>query len=427
MSRTYTVQPNDILSGISKKFYGVPNKYQLIIDANPQLSGRNKALDGTPLIHKSDILIIPDETENIINPTQIQKIPESIENVSDNAISILIDNNLFSFWTEYEMTFEIDSFDTFAFSAPFNSDIEIYREAFRPFSYKPVAIYYGQELILTGVLLADETTLEPDEKSISIIGYSKPGILNDCHMPISSFPLEFNNQTLQPIAVKLCKPFGIIPIFLTAPGNPFIKVSLDIENDVFGFLADLAEQREILLSNNEKGELIFFKPQSKNVVASFKQGELPLISCSPSFDPQSFYSHLTGVTQVTEVEKSESYTYENKYLINKGIMRPYNFIAEDVKNSGIKKATLSMAGRMFGESASYELVVQGHRDKNRNLYKKNTLVSLLCPGSMVYRETNFLVKSLTMSRTDSGDTSIFELVLPGSYSGEIPEVFPWEE
>jgi prophage tail gpP-like protein len=427
MSRRYTVKSNDTLSGISTKFYGVPDKYTLIINANPQLAGRNKATDGSPFIHTGDIFIIPDETENIINITEQSKIPETIENVSDNAISILIDNNLFSFWTEYSITFEIDTFDTFSFSAPFNSSINIYRESFRPFSYKPVAIYYGQELIFTGVLLADETTLEPDEKSISISGYSKPGVLNDCHMPISSFPLEFNNQTLQQIAKVLCKVYGIVPVFLLSAGNPFEKVSIDIETDIFSFLSDLAEQRELLFSNNIKGEAIFFKPETGNAVASFKQGELPLISCSSSFDPQNFYSHITGITQTTADKKSASYTYKNNYLIKKGINRYYNFIAEDIKDSEIKKTTLSKAGRMFGESVSYELKVQGHRDRNGNLLKKNTIIDLLAPGAMIYNEFELLIKSLTMSRTDEGDISEMELVLPGSYSGKIPEVFPWEE
>ena len=257
MSRQYTVKPNDTLIGISTKFYGVPNKYNLIVNANPQLVGRNKALDGSPFIHTGDIFIIPDETENIINPTQVKKVPETIKNVSGNAISILIDDKLFNFWTEYSITFEIDTFDTFSFSAPFDSDLQVYREAFRPFSYKPVAIYYGSELIFTGVLLADETTLEPEEKSISISGYSKPGVLNDCHMPISSFPLEFNNQTLQQIAKIACRPYGVIPVFLSSSGNPFIKVSIDPETDIFSFLSDLAEQRELLFSNNVKGEAIF--------------------------------------------------------------------------------------------------------------------------------------------------------------------------
>jgi len=427
MNRTYTVQKNDVLAKISTKFYGVPNKYNLIVNANPQLLGRGKALDGTPLINKGDILIIPDETENIINQTQKEKIPEKVKSVSDNAISILIDNTLFSFWTEYSITFEIDTFDTFSFSAPFDSDLQIYREAFRPFNYKPVAIYYGQDLIFTGVLLADETTLEPDEKSISIVGYSKPGILNDCHMPISSFPLEFNNQTLKQISPIVCKPYGIISSFLSPVGNPFEKVSIDIETDIFSFLSGLAEQRGLLISNNVKGELIYYKSQTGNSVASFKQGELPFMSCSNSFDYQSFYSHITGITQTTEEKKSASYTYINNYLVKKGIMRCFNFIAEDTKDSEIKQATLSMAGRMFGESASYELTIQGHRDKDGNLLKKNTIVSVLSPGAMIYRETNFLIKSLTMSRNNEGDITEMELVLPGSYSGRIPEVFPWEE
>jgi prophage tail gpP-like protein len=110
-----------------------------------------------------------------------------------------------------------------------------------------------------------------------------------------------------------------------------------------------------------------------------------------------------------------------------GILRNYNFIAEDAKDSEIKQVVLSKAGQMFGDCVSYQLSVQGHRDRNGNLYEKNKLISLYSPNAMIYNETILLIKSLTMSRTAGGDTTSFNLVLPGSYTGIIPEVFPWEE
>jgi len=193
MSRQHTVQKDEVLINISIKYYGVPNKYNLIIKANPQLAGRARATDGTPFIHKGEVLIIPDEIENKTNPIKEKKPPESIKNVDSDSISILIDGKLFSFWSDYVINFEIDTFDTFSFSVPFDRSLLVYREIFRPFTYKNVAIYYGQELIFTGYLLSDSITLAPDERSISIEGYSLPAFLNDCHMPLSSFPLEFNN------------------------------------------------------------------------------------------------------------------------------------------------------------------------------------------------------------------------------------------
>jgi len=214
---------------------------------------------------------------------------------------------------------------------------------------------------------------------------------------------------------------------LDSSGSRFEKVSIDLETGIFNFLSDLANQKELLISNNEKGELILWKSQKGNPIANFKQGKAPFISCTPNFDPQNFYSHITGVSQTTEDKISESYTYKNNYLIDKGIFRNYNFTIKDVKSSDIKKTVMTKVGRMFGESVSYDLVVCGHKDINGNLYKKNNIISLQADDAMIYKETNFLIKSLTMNILTDGDTTEMNLVLPGIYSGEIPEVFPWEE
>lgn len=419
MSRTHTVVKGDVLYRIAKKYYGKP-AYQQIVAANPQLGGSAR-------IYPGQVLIIPDENENIINPTKQPEPSVTIQSASDDTISILIDDNLFSFFTDYSITFEIDTFDTFSFSAPFDDSLEIYRESFRPFSYKPVSIYYGRDLIFTGILIAPESSTLPGRKELTITGYSKPGILNDCMMPISSFPLEFNNQTLQQIAPVICRPYGIQCRFLESTGNPFDKVSIEIEKNIFTFLSDLASQRGLIITNDARGKLVFWLSELGNPIASFKEGELPFISCNPSFNYQMFYSHITGVTPTTTDKNSSSYTYENDYLINRGILRNYNFIADDIGDSDIKQVVLSKAGRMFGESVSYELTIQGHRNREGNVFQKNTSITLYSPGAMIYRETEFLVKSMTLSRGANGDTTDLSLVLPGAYTREIPEVFPWEE
>ncbi len=419
MSKSHTVVKGDTYWDLSIKYYGNPRKYPDIIKANPQLVGRNKVA-GHPIINPGDILIIPDDLDIEKN----QK--DTIKNNSD-SISIMIDGKLFSYFTEYSLTSNIDTFDTFTFSAPFDETQTIYREAFRPFAYKPVSIYYGNNLIFTGTLISPGSSTSPDKKSISLSGYSKPAVLNDCMMPVSSFPLEFNKQTLAQIAPKLCAPYGIQSIFIDAAGNLFDKVALDIDKNILSFLIDLAQQRGLLISNNERGELIFWKSSAGTPVASFKEGEYPFISCAPTFDPQSFYSHITAISQTTETTKSAQSTYINNYLLKRGINRHYNFIVEDCKNSEIATIAKQTAGRMLGACASYELTTQGHRDKAGNLFKKNTYISILAPGAMIYRETVMLIKSLTLSRTVDGDTTTFNLVLPGSYTGEIPEVFLWEE
>ena len=55
-------------------------------------------------------------------------------------------------------------------------------------------------------------------------------------------------------------------------------------------------------------------------------------------------------------------------------------------------------------------------------------VSLFAPDAEVYRDTKLQVDSVQLSRSDSdGDIAVLSLVLPGARTGQLPEVFPWEE
>ena len=83
---------------------------------------------------------------------------------------------------------------------------------------------------------------------------------------------------------------------------------------------------------------------------------------------------------------------------------------------------------MFANAVKYTLTVTGHRDKNGRLYRKNMTVSLFAPDAEVYRDTKLQVDSVQLSRSDSdGDIAVLSLVLPGARTGQLPEVFPWEE
>jgi prophage tail gpP-like protein len=421
MSKTHTVKAGDLLYLLSTKYYGVPGKWQTIVNANPQLKGRGKASDGSPLIFKGDVLIIPENIETIK--------PETVINAeSKDQVTIKINGNKFAFFSDFNLTTEINSLDTFNFTAPFNPDDIIYRDAFRPFSYTKCDVFYGSQLWFSGLLLAPQSQSSTDSKTISLSGYPKCGILNDSCLSISKFPIEFNNQDLQKIANIMISDFGISSDFPDGAGNPFKKVTPEPENKILEFLIELANQRGLLLTNNALGNLVFWKAKTGTLSATFKEGETPFMSCAPTFNPQDFYSHITGIMPAKQGTASEKFTVINNYLASKGITKHYNYTISDAEQSDIQTAVKSKAGFMFANSVQYQLTVQGHRNRTGELYQKNTLISVLAPGAMIYNDTKFLIKKASLSRSsDGGDVTILDLVLPESYSGQIPAKLPFEE
>ena len=426
MSNTYKVKSGDRLTRISQAFYGVPSKYDLIISANPVLGERKIngtiAADGLPIIYAGQILIIPDEVSNIVNVVNIKNPPLTIDAIDDEALTVVIDGLSFQFFTGYTLTSNIGTLDTVSISSPYFDNDE-YKKTFQPLKYKQAAIYYGKDLFFNGVLLAPSSEINPDSETLSLNFYPKCGILQDCSLPISNYPIEFNNLNLKQIAENLGKVYGIKIEFQGNPGSPFEKVGLSPTETPLNFIIKLAKQRGFLVTNNVMGDLLIWRAKVSSPVAFLKEGELPFISCVPSFSPQKYYSHITGLTPEAEDKAAESYTWENPFLV--GVYRPTIIEIQDSEGTDLKKAVESFAGRMFAQN-KYPLVLNTHRDASGNFFKKNTFITCLAPKSNIYKETDFLIEKVSLSRSSDGSTAQIDQILPGAYTGNLPEVVPWE-
>ncbi len=428
MSRSHVVISGDTLGKISTRYYGTFANWQHIVTSNPQLIGRKTASDGSPLIFPGDVLLIPDISTGSVPSSVASSIPVKLDEGSPEDISVYIDGKLYTGFTGYTVSLPLDGLDAFSFSSPWQDDIKALHKVFKPFMYKTCAVYYDKKLLFNGRLLTSAPVVNPDSKTITIQGYPLCGVLNDCCLPSSKFPASYGDMTLDQIARDVCEPFGIKVSFSESTGDKFDSVEYEPGTTVLSFLQKLAEQRGFIYTNTSQGGLQFFKPKIESVGATYKEGALPYISCSPKFQSQSMFSHLTGFTKTESDLDSSSYTYENKYLIKNGVFRPTNFVVQDCDSGGLEKAVKAKAGQMFASSVSYSLTVVGQKDTSGNVYHKGMSVSVLSPGAMIYRETKFLVNELELKRSDTeGDQTTMSLILPESYTGQLPDVLPWED
>ena len=296
-----------------------------------------------------------------------------------------------------------------------------------PFAFKDCAVYYLGELLFKGSLLTPDPELQAEATEITLQGYPLCGILNDCTVPPSKYPANYNNLTIQDIAEPIAEAYGIKIIFKDGPGDIFKEVAFEPNEKVLSFLLKLAQQRKFLFTNDENGRLVFYKDKKETAFMSFKEGKLPLVSITPKFNAQGFYSHITGFAKTDSVNHLSPYTYENKYLINKGIIRHDTIIVDDAETStDLENAVKAHAGRMFADCVSYTLDCEGHLNGNDKLFKKGMTVCVEAPGAMITRQTNFRARNIKLLRDETGKTTTIDLVLPGSFSDELPEVLPWE-
>ena len=424
MSRVHRVGPGDTLGSIAIRYLGSSAKWGKITNANPQLANRRTAADGSPIIHVGDTLIIPEN--QTARPTGIHTETVSLTD-SEQDIAIKIDGKKFVGFTGYELTLSYDSFDTISVSAPYTNAMAELRDAITPFAFKPCEIYYNDELIFKGCLLTPDPELTGNTGEITLQAYPHCGILNDCTVPPTKYPLQVMGINMRGIADAACEPYNIPVIIDGDIGPDFTEVSIEPNERIMSFLTKLAKQRNLLISNTRNGELLIFTARQERAFETFAEGSKPIISLKANFSAQGFFSHVTGFCKTGENYPSKSYTLENGYLINKGIMRHHSIMVDDAETlDELQKGVEAYAGRMFADCVSYELVCDTHHNSSGSRFQKGMTVCVHAPSAMITRETNFIARSVKFTRTTDGRQTAFDLVLPGSYTGTIPEVFPWE-
>jgi prophage tail gpP-like protein len=426
MSKVHNVRQGDTLGAIAIRYLGNSAKWTKITGANPQLSNRKKAVDGSPFIFPGDTLIIPeDETET--RPASAQTKKPIVLSDKEQDVSIVIEGEKFTGFTGYNLTLAYDTFDTFSFSAPYDPEIKELQEIIRPFTFKPCEVFYNDVLMFKGTLLTPDPELTDQSSEITLQGYPLCGVLNDCMVPPTKYPLQCMGINMKGIADAACEPYSIPVVFDGEVGAEFTEVSIEPTDKILDFLSRLSKQRNLLFTNNEKGQLVFFNPKAEKAFVSFSEGSSPLISIKPKFNAQDFFSHITGFGKTDAEYPSLSYTFENKYLINKGIIRHQSLTIEDAETIGdLENSVKAHAGRMFADCVNFELLCENHVNETNDVFQKGMSVCVSAPSAMIARETTFIARSVKLARTTEGKTTMLTLVLPGSYTGEIPEALPWE-
>lgn len=349
-----------------------------------------------------------------------------------SKVTIMIQDKLFSYWTNLSINRSIDNIDTIEMAAPWKYEDKIFREMFKPFSYTPIQILVNDEFLFTGTMVPVNPQMTPEAFEIAIGAYSLPGILSECTMPEDSLPLHFKDQTLHEIAATLLKPWDL-QIDARVPAGPtFEKVKVDPDKKVLPELAELAKKRNQILTSSEIGDLIFWQVDDLNeVVAHLSQDESPLLGITPAFNPQEFYSEITGLKPIrVRSKRSVKFTVHNPQL--QSVFRPYIFRVPDIKDADLEQSVIAKAARMFANAVIYTVEVATWYDNNGNLWAPNTMVRCYAPAAMIYRPYDFIVKSVVFNKevaeNSAKEVASLELMLPNSFQATIDLIgWPWDE
>ena len=409
----HTVKAGDTLESISEQVYGTPDSAELIRVANPQADGGIAV--GMPLI-------IPEKTFGVS--------PQQHAGQGDpGEVTIKIDGTTFRFWDGIDIVRSIDSLDRVSMSAPFEPKHHRFRELFLPFAYKPLEILVGGKILFTGTLVNSTPNIAVDARTVVANCYARAGVLYDVTMPPpqGSRGLEYRDLDLQGITTAMGEPFAIVPVFdgLSSEdiGPVIRRTSIDPVQKVLPYWTKLARQRGLVIGNDVFGQPVFQKGSDAPPVESLEEGVSPLLSITPQFSPQKYWSHITAIAPTKIGVGSSRFTEPNPHLTD--VLRPLVFRVEDVLGAESKKAAQSKMGRMFANSMQWVVAVAGWHTSSGKLWNPNTTVKVHAHGAFIYQPTKFLIRSVDQRQAADNLTTRLTIVPLGSYSGDVSNRLPW--
>lgn len=214
-------------------------------------------------------------------------------------MKIKLNGNYYLNFTDFSYDQSLDSVaSSFSLSCRFDNE---QRSLFRPLAFPKVQFYNDEDkLFFTGVIIDYNFNSNSQTNLIQLSGYSVPGVLEDCGIPYSSYPLESNNMNLKEIIEKFIKPFKINLIIDESAKidslKNYEKTSAAPEDSLKDYFSKLAAQRNLILSHKENGDLFLFKPNgnSKPVASFFKENTIEM---NLSVSGQNMHSEITLLRQ----------------------------------------------------------------------------------------------------------------------------------
>jgi prophage tail gpP-like protein len=283
-----------------------------------------------------------------------------------------------------------------------------------PSAYPQVKIYDEEDaLILTGVAFTPDITVSAKSEVIITNGYSITGVLEDCTIPASKYPLQFDNLSLYQITEKLLKPFNLkftcTDNVLSDLKKKYEKTNAEPGMSVKQYLNDLASQRNIYMTHTIEGELKYTRYEEARAMPEiyFETGNPGLKNVELNVNSQSLHSEITVLKQATIRNPDQAeYTITNPYAT---AYRPIVKTSHSGDIFDIKKAARNLLSEEL-ENIKILLTVTKYA-------APGTIIQLKAPEIGLNKATKLFVNE-TIVTWSSGEDDVITLlcVVPDVYT-----------
>lgn len=349
--------------------------------------------------------------------------------------------------TNFQCELKFNSFaSSFSFDFYFDPKNQEHAEIFCVSHFHEIEIFYNNTLFLTGWLVNNDFINPGKAELVSISGYSKPGILNKCDIPFSSYPLETDGLSLRQIINKFVPIYNIgvqIDDKVKRLDKAFVsdnegeddednlgKSASESSQNVASYLSSLAQERNVVLSHTASGKVWITTPATKGTpILNFDftgndpnndAFKIPGIKTHLKYNGEGLHTDITVIQQASDEEGSNATQSEPLQ----------NPIIHPIKQSVLympKVVTMS-SGSQFtaNQLAKYELgreirenvtlsIDMGMIDIDGELIRPNNTITVKDPSIFLYNKSTWYIQSLSFSITPNSETCTLNCVLPFGY------------
>jgi prophage tail gpP-like protein len=351
-------------------------------------------------------------------------------------IVLIVDKKEFTHFSNVDVNLKLDSVaSSFSFDGYFDIQDRILEKLFKPLSYLPCEVWAKDldnginEKLITGTILNQALSIQRNKQLTGVSGYSKTGVFEDCNIPISSYPLQFDGLGLDKIAKKLCDDFNIqLKIFDNArkdAAKPFELTKAQPTESIKQFLSNIAMNRNITVAHDNFGRLLLYKVEGK-VPPKFKinENDIGVISVSINPNGQRVHSDITVIKQASTKNQNEGQTTITSPFVEPGVKRPKVQIFQHGAQTDTKLAATQM---VCTEAKNFPITIEleGWTFQNK-IARAGFYIELTAP-SIFLETTKLVLQNVQFSlNPEKGKTMTLTAVLPCVYTGVLPKKSPFK-
>lgn len=282
-----------------------------------------------------------------------------------------------------------------------------------------VEIRIGDDLVCTGYV--DATPIDYDAQSITIMiaGRSKTADLVDSSADVSGG--QFKNLSAKAIAKKLADPYGLLVVSEVATAAALTDHQIQQGETAFESLDRIAKQRQILITDNETGDVVLAAPGSSGTAYDALVFGENILSASAGFDFTDVYSVYTVKGQKSGADDSFAKNTAESIgtAVDSGVKRHRVLVVRQsgqADNATCQNRAAYEQQIRRAKTSEIRYRVVGWRQSNGALWTRNTIVTINDP--VMAMDNALLISEVIYTLDESGEITELVVIPPAAFATE---------